>query len=582
MLNARFIRVGITLVALFCLVGFFATSRTTSINLRPSPKEEVANIPDTKFSNGPYLKHDTKPKVNAEKIPAVEDISGEDMIVDLLKQGQNDKVEADRVNAESNDVEKFNKNHPESTKGEKVDEQDSKDSVDSKGSKDSQVNVTPGEKSYVVMIDAGSSGSRVHAYEFDISVSPPKLLQEKFEMLKPGLSSFDTDTIGAAKSLDELLDAAIAFIPKNKHACTPIAVKATAGLRKLGDAKANAILDQVRKHLEDDYPFAVVEGDGISVMEGRDEGVYAWITTNYLLGNIGSAEKLPTAAVFDLGGGSTQIVFEPEFKQDEKMLDGEHKYEFEFGDRKFSLYQYSHLGYGLNEGRNKMNVLAIADFVSKNKDIPKYSNQKDAKEAIKEGKSKFTVPNPCVPPTTTLDNVIVEVTKDEFYVINFEGPPTSGGAQCRFLAEKVLNKAGKCTQEPCSFNGVHQPSLNRAFQKSSDMFVFSYFFDRTNPLGFPSSFTVEELHDLAKLVCSGEESWAKYLLDEPVSVLKDTPEWCADLSFISALVHNGYDIPYNRELRTTDKINGNEIGWCLGASLPLLDKKSGWKCRVTG
>lgn len=575
MLNTRFLRVALALVALFCLVGFFATSNHNigdSIqSITPAAVQDETIIPPPaqtgKFNNGPYVKQDgaaTRPKVTAEKLSdapqgVIDKTPGDkgEEINGLLKDTENSKVEAERVQADTQQADK----------------------LEQETGKDSSVSAS-GEKSYVVMIDAGSSGSRVHAYEFDTSVSPPKLLQEEFKMLKPGLSSFDTDTVGAAKSLDELLDAAVKFIPKDKHSCTPIAVKATAGLRKLGDAKANAILDEVRKHLETDYPFAVVEGDGISVMEGRDEGVYAWITTNYLLGNIGSSEKTPTAAVFDLGGGSTQIVFEPEFNADEKMIDGEHKYEFEFGDRQFTLYQYSHLGYGLNEGRNKMNAVVMESYLKEHKDVTKYSDQKAAKAAAKEGKSKITVPNACVPPKITTENVIVEVAKDAFYVVNFQGPPTSGGSQCRFLAEKVLNKDGKCEQVPCSFNGVHQPSLNRAFKKSSDMFVFSYFFDRTSPLGFPTSFTVEELHDLAKVVCSGEESWAQFLLDEPVSILKETPEWCADLSFISALVHNGYDIPYSRELRTTDKISGNEIGWCLGASLSLLDKKSGWKCRV--
>ena len=46
-------------------------------------------------------------------------------------------------------------------------------------------------------------------------------------------------------------------------------------------------MDEVRSHLEKDYPFAVVSEDGISIMDGKDEGVYAWVTANYLLGNIG-------------------------------------------------------------------------------------------------------------------------------------------------------------------------------------------------------------------------------------------------------------------------------------------------------
>ncbi|CAI4716837.1 AIG_G0043750.mRNA.1.CDS.1 [Saccharomyces cerevisiae] len=81
----------------------------------------------------------------------------------------------------------------------------------------------------------------------------------------------------------------------------------------------------------------VVQGDGVSVMGGDDEGVYAWITTNYLLGNIGAGSKIPTSAVFDLGGGSTQIVFGPTFPPNEKMIDGEHKYELTFCGQKYTL-----------------------------------------------------------------------------------------------------------------------------------------------------------------------------------------------------------------------------------------------------
>jgi guanosine-diphosphatase len=536
----------ITVLVLFCVVGFFVTSKTSITNsiqqVRPAHSEP--HLPNQgQQNNRPYVDTANNGKVIADKL-------------------QNNVPAGDKLADGELNV-KAPAAKPQAGSGGSV-----------AGSKES--------KSYVVMIDAGSSGSRVHIYEFDTSVSPPKLLNEVFERLKPGLSSFDTDAKGAAASLDKLLDAAVAAVPKDKQGCTPVAVKATAGLRKLGDEKANAILAEVRRHLETDYPFAVVDGDGISVMEGKDEGVYAWITTNYLLGNIGSSEKNPTAAVFDLGGGSTQIVFEPEFADDSKMIEGEHKYDLNFGDRDFTLYQYSHLGYGLNEARNKMNSLIVESHLKTNTELAasKFTDAKAAKAASEEGKSSITLPSPCIPPKVTSENVVVELGKDEFYVVNFQGPSSPAGAQCRFYAEKVLNKEVECTQKPCSFNGVHQPSLNRAFKKSSDMFVFSYFYDRTTPLGFPTSFTVEELHDLAKVVCNGEEHWKEVLLDDHIKELKEEPQWCIDLSFISALIHNGYDIPFNRELRTAAKIDGNEIGWCLGASLPLLDPKSGWKCKV--
>ncbi|GMM34298.1 guanosine diphosphatase [Saccharomycopsis crataegensis] len=430
---------------------------------------------------------------------------------------------------------------------------------------------------YVVMIDAGSSGSRVHIYKFDVCYSPPKLLNEDFEMLKPGLSSFDTDIVGAAKSLDPLLELAVKSVPKEFQGCTPVAVKATAGLRLLGEAKSDAILQEVRRYLETEWPFAVVSGDGISIMDGADEGVYAWITANYLIGNIGSSEKIPTAAVFDLGGGSTQIVFEPEFSTNEKLLDGDHKYSIDFGNRDFELYQFSHLGYGLMEGRQKIYKLILESYLKSDKKptglVP--IKGKDVTEATVD------LISPCVSPGNVAKNIKVKYSADETYLVNFIGAEEPSGAQCRYLAEKTLNKDLECAQFPCSFNGIHQPSLIKNFKESSDMYVFSFFYDRTNPLGMPSSFTLGEMRDLAKIVCNGDSFWEQMLgaIDGSLDELASEPNYCLDLSFMVAMLHTGYDIPLHRELKTAKKIAGNELGWCLGASLPLLDKK-GWKCRV--
>lgn len=430
---------------------------------------------------------------------------------------------------------------------------------------------------YVVMIDAGSTGSRVHVYAFDTCVSPPALMREEFKMLKPGLSSFDTDTVGAAKSLDPLLKFALETVPKDKQSCTPVAVKATAGLRLLGKTKSDAILKEVRLHLEEHYPFAVVEGDGVSIMDGSEEGVFAWITTNYLLGNIGGAEKTETAAVFDLGGGSTQIVFEPQMGDLGKMAEGDHVYNFIFGDRQFTLYQFSHLGYGLMQGRNKINLLVVESALKDGQKLTKLT----AKFKTENAKAEHTINNPCMPPGVVASDVVCELAEDEFYVVNFKGPLEAAGAQCRYLAEKVLNLDTECTTKPCSFNGVYQPSLSKAFHQNSEMWVFSYFYDRTNPLGFPKSFTVEELKDLTKYVCAGETMWQDILLGDSVKALQGEPHWCLDLSFITAMLHTGYNIPLHRELRTAKTIANNELGWCLGASLPLLDPmKGGWKCRV--
>ncbi|KKF94177.1 putative guanosine-diphosphatase [Ceratocystis platani] len=427
---------------------------------------------------------------------------------------------------------------------------------------------------YVLMVDAGSTGSRIHVYKFNNCGDTPELEGEVFEKSKPGLSAFADDPVAAAKSLDPLMKIAMENVPDALKSCTPIAVKATAGLRLTGAKAAQDVLDAVRSHLETSYPFPVVskEDNGVVIMDGSDEGVYAWITTNYLLGKIGGLEKTPTAAVFDLGGGSTQIVFEPTFPETngkpEKMSEGDHKYELKFGGNNFTLYQHSHLGYGLMSARKALHASFVEDLYESHKSDSKFVDT--------------PLVHPCLPPGT-VEKISVTLSENHPLgeVANFTmtGPATALPAQCRALAEKILHKEKACALMPCSFNGVHQPSLARTFA-TQDVFIFSYFYERTKPLGMPESFTLSEMHDLTASVCGGEDSWAKFKsIPGALEELKNEPMFCTDLNFMMALLHTGYEMPLEREVRIAQKIKGNEVGWCLGASLPLLSGE-GWTCKV--
>ena len=432
------------------------------------------------------------------------------------------------------------------------------------------------------MIDAGSTGSRIHVYTFNNCGPNPELEDEKFEMTEKrpggsGLSSYGADAEGAARSLDPLMEVALRTVPDDYKSCSPIAVKATAGLRLLGDEMSSKILEAVRTRLETVFPFPVVsrENGGVEIMRGEDEGVYAWITANYLLGKIGGPDKTPTAAVFDLGGGSTQIVFQPTYKEapaggmPEKLADGDHKYELKFGGRKFTLYQHSHLGYGLMSARSAMHRLVVDNMHKANPSSGDWLTS--------------PIPNPCLAPGMSRK---VNVTLPEGHTlapwvnVEMQGPKDAIPAQCRALAEDILYKDAKCQLAPCSFNGVHQPSLDKTFSRQ-DVYVFSYFYDRTQPLGMPDSFTLRELHDLTAKVCGGENSWGAFAgIEDAMTDLRERPEWCLDLNFMTALLHTGYEMPMDREVKIAKKIKGNEVGWCLGASLPLLEKESGWKCRI--
>lgn len=47
--------------------------------------------------------------------------------------------------------------------------------------------------------------------------------------------------------------------------------------------------------------------------------------------------------------------------------------------------------------------------------------------------------------------------------------------------------------------------------------------------------------------------------------LRERGEHCLDLNFMVALLHTGYEMPIEREVKIAKKIKGNELGWCLGA-----------------
>ena len=412
------------------------------------------------------------------------------------------------------------------------------------------------------MIDAGSTGSRIHVYRFNNCGATPELESEEFKMTEKreggsGLSSYKGDPEGAAKSLDVLMDVAMKTVPDKLKSCSPVAVKATAGLRKVGEEGSKRILDAVRTRLETQYPFPVVSAanGGVEVMDGKDEGVYAWITTNYLLGKIGGPDKSPTAAVFDLGGGSTQIVFEPTFKSPsggmpEKLSEGDHKYVFKTSGTTYELYQHSHLGYGLMAARESIHKAVV--------------QAKHDASPNNDAWASSPISNPCIAPGMFRE-VNVTLDSGETYTTNMVGPAEGSPAQCRGLAEKILMKDAQCELAPCSFKGVHQPSLEKTFARE-DVYIFSYFYDRTQPLGMPESFTIAELRDLTAKVCEGEKGWGifegvKGALDE----LKGRPEYCLDLNFMVGLLHTGYEMGLNREVKIAKKIKGNELGWCLGA-----------------
>ncbi|KIK00305.1 hypothetical protein K443DRAFT_7734 [Laccaria amethystina LaAM-08-1] len=125
-----------------------------------------------------------------------------------------------------------------------------------------------------IRFPSGGMGTMISAqpapesiYKFNNSGPSLEYEDEVFKMTQPGLSSFVGNPEGAARSLDVLLDEAVRVVPRAMHGCTPLTVKATAGL--CGGREDTLVIS---------FSVTAERWSG----GHADEDMYAWITANYL------------------------------------------------------------------------------------------------------------------------------------------------------------------------------------------------------------------------------------------------------------------------------------------------------------
>lgn len=392
---------------------------------------------------------------------------------------------------------------------------------------------------YVVVFDAGSTGSRVHVYSFKASSSSQlQLLKDDFTQLKPGLSAYAGKPAQAAESLNPLLDRAKAAVPASQQGTTRCILRATAGLRLLPGSQSSDILKAVLAHLLQS-PFMVAE-DSVSILGGRDEGAFAWLTLNYLLGKLGEKPENTGIAV-DLGGGSVQASYAVG-KDEAKCGPNGYIKELKGGGVTYNVYVHSYLNFGLMAARAE---------------VLKAGGQ--GRKCVPDGFSGFYSYG----------------GKD--YKVN-GSEEQNGGEQCRNAIETVLQIKTPCEapKEQCSFQGAWGgPGMKR----EQDLFLFSYFWDRAQDSNMISKkeainaeLTLQKYIAASDQVCNLKLEGVKSAF--PQVDASDVPYLCMDLSYCSILLKNGFgfstDVVGNlvKQVKYEGKLF--EMAWTLGAAIDSL------------
>uniref|UniRef100_A0A8D0HDW0 nucleoside diphosphate phosphatase n=1 Tax=Sphenodon punctatus TaxID=8508 RepID=A0A8D0HDW0_SPHPU len=373
---------------------------------------------------------------------------------------------------------------------------------------------------YGIMFDAGSTGTRIHIYTF-VQRSPDQPLElegEIFESVKPGLSAYVDQPEKGAETVRGLLEMAEDAVPPSHWKKTPVVLKATAGLRLLAEQKAQALLSEVREVFEES-PFLVPD-NSVSIMDGTYEGILAWITVNFLTGQL-YGQNQQTFGILDLGGASTQITFLPHSKETLEQTPVDFLASFEMFNNTYKLYTHSYLGFGLKAAR-----LAALGALEK------------------EATDGHMFRSSCLPK-------------------QLEAEWHFGGVKYQYGG----NREGETGFEPCYSEvlkvvqgKLHQP--NEIHRRS--FYAFSYYYDRavdTDLIDYEKGGVLEvrDFERKAKEVCNNVDSYSSA-----------SPFLCMDLSYIAALLKEGFGFGDSTLLQLTKKVNNIETSWTLGATFHLL------------
>ncbi|KAF8077610.1 nucleoside-diphosphatase [Lyophyllum atratum] len=363
-----------------------------------------------------------------------------------------------------------------------------------------------------VVIDAGSSGSRLQIYSWtdprsigivkdgELEFTLPKVEKgtkdgdDWVTKVEPGISSFADNPEGVAKYLQPLLSHARNHIPPSLEKQTPLFLLATAGMRLLTPAKQAEILQEACRFLSLHSTFKIDAasdvgpcGSSVRIITGEEEGLFGWIAVNYLMdGFTGSSQNRTTYGFLDMGGASTQIAFEPgnvSDKEAKNLIDVRLRL---LGGRevKHKVFVTTWLGYGTNQARERYVGKAIREF-----------------EPSRAGGQKDVVLDPCLPKGLELIEKPVHDKPSNAHATKAHRLKGTGSfEQCMQKSSALLNKTAPCPDAPCLMDGIHVPPID--FSVSHFIGVSEYWYSSEHVFGLGGAYDFVQYERAAANFCA--------------------------------------------------------------------------------
>ncbi|XP_030638615.1 ectonucleoside triphosphate diphosphohydrolase 3 [Chanos chanos] len=414
---------------------------------------------------------------------------------------------------------------------------------------------SPGMK-YGIVLDAGSSRTTVYLYQWpaekenDTGVVTETM---KCQVKGPGISSLkesEQQEIESWKNIKACMANVTKAIPNDKHNSTPIFLGATAGMRLLkmqDESTSAAILSDIQNYMQS-LPFVF---QNASIISGQEEGLYGWITVNYLKGNLREKnlwnalvrpQGVETVGSLDLGGASTQIAFSvPD------NLQGEDFIKVKLYGYEYNVYTHSFLCYGKNEAEKRV----LASLVKSSADLDQ-------------------VQHPCYPSgfniTMTTHSIFDSVCTqkpdkvDPNRDITFFG--RSDPAQCGILVRSIFDLSSCRGAANCSLEGVYQPPVTGKFMGYAGFYYTAW------ALNLKGSNTLEKYNSTMWKFCS--MNWTSLKQNYNITE-KHLKSYCYSANYVHTILSEGYKFNADNweSLNFQREVSNTSIAWSLGYMLNL-------------